>query len=102
DMTGREVMRAVIEHTLQQPNVRVWENTFTLDLLTHDGTCRGAIIATQHGEKMLVWARQTILATGGCGQIYRESTNPPVATRDGHAIRYPAGAPHPGNGLTHI
>jgi L-aspartate oxidase len=92
DMTGREVMRAVIEHTLKQPNVRVWENTFTIDLLTYDGACRGAIVANQHGEKMLVWARQTILATGGCGQIYRESTNPPVATGDGHAIGYRAGA----------
>jgi L-aspartate oxidase len=92
DMTGREVMRAVIERTRRQPHVRIWENTFTLDLLTHEGTCRGAIVATQHGEKMLVWARQTILATGGCGQIYRESTNPPVATGDGHAMAYRAGA----------
>jgi len=92
DMTGREVMRAVIERTRHRPNVRIWENTFTLDLLTWDGACRGAIIATHHGEKMLLWARQTILATGGCGQIYRESTNPPVATGDGHAMAYRAGA----------
>ena len=92
DMTGKEVMRAVIEHTRRQQHVRIWENTFTLDLLTHEGVCRGAIVATQFGEKMLVWARQTILATGGCGQIYRESTNPPVATGDGHAMAYRAGA----------
>jgi L-aspartate oxidase len=92
DMTGREVMRAVIERTQHQPNVRIWENTFTLDLLTHEGACCGAIIATSHREKMLVWARQTILATGGCGQVYRESTNPPVATGDGHAMAYRAGA----------
>jgi L-aspartate oxidase len=91
-MTGREVMRAVIERTRQLAKVRIWENTFTLDLLTHEGVCRGAIVATRHGEKMLVWARQTILATGGCGQIYRESTNPPVATGDGHAMAYRAGA----------
>jgi L-aspartate oxidase len=92
DMTGREVMRAVIERTLSQSNIRVWENTFTLDLLTCEGACRGAIIANQHNEKMLIWSRQTILATGGCGQIYRESTNPPVATGDGHAMAYRAGA----------
>jgi L-aspartate oxidase len=92
DMTGKEVMRAVIEYTRRLAHVRIWENTFTLDLLTHEGVCRGAIVATQFGEKMLVWARQTILATGGCGQIYRESTNPPVATGDGHAMAYRAGA----------
>jgi L-aspartate oxidase len=91
-MTGREVMRAVIERTRQRKNVRIWENTFTLDLLTYDGVCRGAIVATRHDEKMFVWSRQTILATGGCGQIYRESTNPPVATGDGHAMAYRAGA----------
>jgi L-aspartate oxidase len=91
-MTGKEVMRAVIEHTRRLHHVRIWENTFTLDLLTHEGICRGAIVATQFGEKMLVWARQTILATGGCGQVYRESTNPPVATGDGHAMAYRAGA----------
>jgi L-aspartate oxidase len=92
DMTGREVMRAVIERTRRQPNVRIWENTFTLDLLTCEDACRGAIVATSHGGKMLVWARQTILATGGCGQVYRESTNPPVATGDGHAMAYRSGA----------
>jgi L-aspartate oxidase len=92
DMTGKEVMRAVIEYTQRLKHVRIWENTFTLDLLTHEGACRGAIVATQHGEKMLLWARQTILATGGCGQIYRESTNPLVATGDGHAMAYRAGA----------
>jgi len=92
DMTGKEVMRAVIAHTQSLSHVRIWENTFTLDLLTHEGIARGAIVATRHGEKMLVWARQTILATGGCGQIYRESTNPLVATGDGHAMAYRAGA----------
>ncbi len=92
DATGKEVMRAVIARTMLCPNVRIWENSFTLDLLTHEGVCRGAIVATRHGEKMLVWARQTILTTGGAGQIYRESTNPPVATADGHAMAYRAGA----------
>ena len=92
DMTGKEVMRAVIEHSRQLPNVQIWENTFTLDLLTHEGACRGAIVSTCHGEKMMVWAKQTIIATGGAGQIYRESTNPPVATADGHAMAYRAGA----------
>ncbi len=92
DMTGKEVMRAVIERTRHLPNVRLWENTFTLDLLTHEGVCRGAIVCDPHGMRMMVWAKQTILCTGGAGQIYRESTNPAVATADGHAMAYRAGA----------
>ena len=92
DMTGQEVMRAVIERTRGLANVRMWENTFTLDLLTFDGACRGALVHAANGGLMLVWAKQTILATGGAGQIYRETTNPAVATADGHALAYRAGA----------
>ncbi len=92
DATGREVMRAVIERARSEPNLQIWEDTFTLDLLTHDGMCRGALIwNSQHG-KTIVWAKQTILCTGGAGQIFRETTNPSVATGDGHAIAYRAGA----------
>ncbi|WP_425619317.1 L-aspartate oxidase [Anatilimnocola sp. NA78] len=92
DMTGREVMRAVVEHTVALPNVRIWENTFTIDLLTYENSCQGAIVANRHGDQMFVWAKQTILTTGGAGQVYRETTNPAVATGDGHAMAYRAGA----------
>lgn len=92
DATGKEVMRAVIEWTERLRNVEIRERSFTLDLLTHEGVCRGALIADEHGGKTLVWAKQTILCTGGAGQVYRESTNPPVATGDGHAIAFRAGA----------
>jgi L-aspartate oxidase len=85
-------MRAVIDRVRQLSNVEIRANTFTLDLLTSDGVCRGAIIANERGEKTMVWAKQTILCTGGAGQIYRESTNPPVATGDGHALALRAGA----------
>ena len=74
------------------PNVETWENTFTLDLLTHEGRCRGALVWNAEHGKTLVWAKQTILCTGGAGQIYRETTNPEVATGDGHALAYRAGA----------
>ncbi len=92
DATGREVMRAMIEHTRELPNVDIWESSFTLDLLTHEDHCRGALIVHPDRGRTLVWAKQTILCTGGGGQIYRESTNPAVATADGHAIAYRAGA----------
>jgi L-aspartate oxidase len=92
DATGKEVMRAVIERVRSLPNLFTWQNTFTLDLLTHEGACRGALVWNESHGKTLVWAKQTILCTGGAGQIYRESTNPEVATGDGHALAYRAGA----------
>jgi L-aspartate oxidase len=92
DATGKEVMRAVTERLSGMKNVEVWEQTFTIDLLTQDGACRGAIVWNREHGKTLVWARQTILATGGAGQLYRETTNPPVATGDGLALAYRAGA----------
>ncbi|MCP4814262.1 MAG: FAD-binding protein, partial [Planctomycetaceae bacterium] len=69
----------------------------TLDLISHpdDGStsdeCRGAIIANESGRKTMVWSKQTILCTGGAGQCYRDSTNPKVATGDGHAMAIRAG-----------
>jgi L-aspartate oxidase len=92
DATGKEVMRAVIQRVRSLPNLFTWQNTFTLDLLTHEGACRGALVWNESHGKTLVWAKQTILCTGGAGQIYRESTNPEVATGDGHALAYRAGA----------
>jgi L-aspartate oxidase len=92
DATGAEVMRAIIAEAQQRPNVTVWQRTFTLDLLTHDGACVGALVVRRKRERLLIWAKQTILASGGCGLVYRESSNPPVATGDGMAAAYRAGA----------
>lgn len=92
DATGKEIMRAVIQQTRDRSNISIWEHAFTVDLLTRDGRCEGAIIKRGDGPPMLVWAKQTILCTGGAGQVFRESTNPPVATADGYAAAYRAGA----------
>ena len=92
DATGREVMRAVIEQTGKLENLEVWPDTFTIDLLTVSGECRGAIVWNPSHGKTLVWARRTILATGGAGQLYRESTNPPGSSGDGLALAWRAGA----------
>lgn len=92
DATGKEIMRAVVARTEQTENVSVWDNTFTIDLMTHEGRCRGALVWSRHHGKTLIWAKQTILCTGGVGQVYRETTNPDVATGDGMALAYRAGA----------
>lgn len=92
DATGREVMRAVIEQTRRLENLSVWPDTFTIDLVTDAGGCRGAIVWNPAHGKTIVWARRTILATGGAGQLYRESTNPPGASGDGMAVAWRAGA----------
>ncbi len=92
DATGKEVMRAVIDRACALPNVETWENAFTLDLLTYEGRCRGALVHSAEQGKVCVWAKQTILCTGGTGQVFRETTNPEVATGDGLAIAFRAGA----------
>src|SRR5262245_9696134 len=92
DATGHEVMRAMIQVARSKQDAQIWPNTFTIDLLTHDGRCRGALVWHAEHGRTFVWAKQTILCTGGAGQVYRETTNPDVATGDGHAIAYRAGA----------
>ena len=91
DATGQEVMRAVIARTREMPNIDIWENAFTVDLLTYEGRCRGALIVQNGQQPVMVWAKETILCTGGAGQVFRESTNPAVATGDGSALAYRAG-----------
>ena len=92
DATGKEVMRALIDRIHREPQIATWEKTFTIDLLTQDGECRGALVwNAQHG-KTFVWAKQTILATGGAGRLFRETTNPEIATADGQAMAFRAGA----------
>lgn len=92
DATGRELVRTLHERIRCRSNIDIWEDTFTIDLLTHEGECRGAILWNHRHGRTLVWAKQTILASGGCGQIYRETTNPEVATGDGMAAACRAGA----------
>src|ERR1051325_995191 len=91
DATGFEVMRAIIESARKAPNLTLWDRTFTIDLPTHEGRCVGALVQRPRQGKQLIWAKQTILASGGAGMVYRETTNPPVATGDGMAAPHRAG-----------
>ncbi len=92
DATGAEIMRAVITKARELANIQMWSETFTLDLLVYDGVCRGALVWNSRHGRTFLWAKQTVLCTGGVGQVYRETTNPAVATGDGHAMAYRAGA----------
>ncbi len=92
DATGKEVMRALRAAVEARSGVQVWEKTFTIDLLTESGRCRGAIVHDPQRPTTCIWSKQTILATGGAGQLFRETTNPAIATADGHAIAFRAGA----------
>lgn len=108
DATGRELANTLIRTARSRDNIRIAEKSFVIDLLTDDtappvqnpvsgrsegarGPCVGAI-ALIEGQVQIIWAKRTILASGGAGQLYRESTNPKIATADGHAMAYRAGA----------
>lgn len=91
DQTGAEVARTLIERVRSSDSIEVLEKTRVLDLIVSNGTCRG-IRATRAGKPIEIIADATVLATGGCGQVYRYTTNPQVATGDGYAIAHRAGA----------
>lgn len=92
DATGREIGRTLWERVATHPSVRVLEHQAVYGLVVHDGRCAGVRLIDPHLRGRVVLARATLLATGGAGQVYRETTNPPVATGDGVAIAYAAGA----------
>jgi L-aspartate oxidase len=90
DQTGAEVARTLIERVRETRNIHVLEKTRVLDLIVAGNSCRG-IRATRAGKPVEIIADATVLATGGCGQVYRYTTNPQVATGDGYAIAHRAG-----------
>lgn len=93
DATGREVHRAIWERAASTPGVAIFEHTFLVDLLTVGGRCAGATALDCRRETVAEFrGRATLLATGGLGQLYQVTTNPPVATGDGIAAAYRAGA----------
>lgn len=91
--TGHEIQRALTESVGQAPRVNIFEQVFVLDLLTNsEGRCVGALGWSEEHGLVAFGAGQVILATGGAGQIYRETTNPEIATGDGIAMAFRAGA----------
>ena len=92
DATGQELSNTLVRTVRTHENITVVERAFAVDLLTDDGgACVGAV-ALVEGRLTVIWSRQAVLATGGAGMLYRETTNPKVATGDGHAMAWRAGA----------
>ncbi len=96
DSTGRELTRCLWERATASEDLRVFDSCFALDLITPSGVpgspVMGAITFHQKFGLQVIWAKATILACGGAGMVYRETTNPHVATGDGIAMSYRAGA----------
>jgi L-aspartate oxidase len=104
DATGRAVEEALLDRVRRHPRVRVLENQLAVDLILDSrlrrrarggrDACWGAYVLDRGtGRIRPVSARCTVLATGGCGKVYLYTTNPDVATGDGLAMAYRAGAP---------
>ncbi len=92
DATGRELGRVLWSRVSASRRIRVLDDALATDLVVEDGRCMGARYITTEGGEGTVTARQTLLATGGAGQVFRETTNPAIATGDGIAMAARAGA----------
>ncbi|MDP9036617.1 MAG: L-aspartate oxidase [Myxococcota bacterium] len=98
DMTGREVERALLEAVARSPRVRILEGHTAVDLITmakYGGpeVCSGAyVLDDASGRVVTILARAVVLATGGAGKVYLYTSNPDVATGDGVALAFRAGA----------
>lgn len=100
DMTGHEIEAALLNAIAKQPNISIFENHLAIDLIPSrkfgikDGNrCLGAYVYDKKNNCVETFsAPVTLLATGGCGKVYLYTTNPDIATGDGVAMAYRAGA----------
>jgi len=92
DSTGREILRALYAKSKTLKNISVLEFEMSSDLLLEHGRAAGVSVIGDKGEFQVIHASAVLLATGGLGQLYRNTTNPEVATGDGVAMAYLAGA----------
>ncbi len=92
DATGREIARVLWQRVSSLPGVSSHAHARVVELLVEDGRCAGARLLEDDGTVATARARAVLLATGGAGRVYSDTTNPPVATGDGVAMAYHAGA----------
>jgi L-aspartate oxidase len=90
DYTGQEIESALVNQVTNHPNITIWEYTFAVDLLVENGTCYGVQVI--HNDKTEnLYAANTVIATGGVGQLYQHTTNPVISTGDGMGMGLRAG-----------
>ncbi|HET7559626.1 MAG TPA: L-aspartate oxidase [Limnochordia bacterium] len=92
DATGAEIAATLGRHVRAHPNITVFERVFAADLWIEGSRCRGVWAFDGDGRLFLLTAGGVVLATGGAGQVYKNTTNPFVATGDGFAMAHRAGA----------
>jgi L-aspartate oxidase len=105
DKTGYEIQRALMSQVVQHKNIDLKENNFAIDLITQhhlgidinrrkrDIICHGAYVLNPETKKVDTYlAKFTLMASGGCGNVYQTTTNPVIATGDGIAMAYRAKA----------
>jgi L-aspartate oxidase len=100
DITGRDIERALLAAVAERPQIEIFENHFAIDLITSqklgyvgENRCLGVYVLDKASGNVETFAAPvTLLATGGCGKVYLYTTNPDIATGDGVAMAYRAGA----------
>ncbi len=91
--TGQEIQRVLGHATAADERIMSFANLFAVDIITDDqGRCRGMLCVDSDGKPFSIKAKSVVLATGGAGQVYRETTNPEIATGDGVAMAWRSGA----------
>jgi L-aspartate oxidase len=93
DSTGREIIRSLLKKVSSFPNIKFFPHCFSIDLIVKNNYCHGVIALNKRTSTLDKWDCQAVLlATGGLGHVYRDTTNPDIATGDGFAMAYRAGA----------
>lgn len=92
DATGAEIERVLLDRARSHPRITLLERTFAIDLITRQGVVVGALTWDPVNGLRVISSGATVLATGGAGQLWRETTNPEIATGDGLALAFRAGA----------
>jgi len=92
DATGKEIAVSLLRHVREMARIELMEWTTSVDLIVEEGRVVGATLLDGEGGLRVVEAGSVLLASGGVGQVYSDTTNPAVATGDGIAMAYRAGA----------